>query len=544
VAPVVERADDGRARVAPARGDGGARHAALVGAGILLSRILGLVRQRVFARYFGIRSDAADAFNAAFKIPNLLQNLFGEGALSASFIPAYASLLADGDEVEAGRLAGAVFAVLAVVVSVIVLVGVAATPLLIDLIAAGFKGEKRELAILIVRVLFPGAGLLVLSARCLGILNSHRKFFLSYAAPVLWNAAMIATLLVFGWRSGESTLAVRLAWGSVVGSALQFLVQVPSVLSLARRLRVRWDTTSAHMREVIHNFVPAFVGRGVVQISAYVDNWIASWLPTGAVTGLTFAQTLTTLPVSLFGMAISAAELPAMSSVRGSVEEVAGMLRSRLDAGLRRIAYFIVPSAVAFLALGDVVAALLFQNGKFGRSGSEYVWGIIAGSAVGLLASTMGRLYSSTFYALRDTRTPLRFAVLRVLLTTALGLVFAFPLPRWLGIDRSWGAAGLTASAGIAGWLEFALLKRALDRRIGRTGLAASYTARLWAAAAVSAAAAWGVKLLVGVDRPLLDAPLILLAFGGVYLGLTAATIAESRVMTRQLLRRLGIGRR
>jgi len=243
-------------------------------------------------------------------------------------------------------------------------------------------------------------------------------------------------------------------------------------------------------------------------------------------------------------MAISAAELPAMSSVRGSVEEVAGHLRGRLDAGLRRIAFFIVPSAMAFLALGDVVTALLFENGKFGRAGSEYVWGIIAGSSIGLLASTMGRLYSSTFYALRDTRTPLRFAVLRVALTMALGLFFAFPVPRWLGIDQAWGAAGLTASAGIAGWLEFVLLRRALNARIGRTGLAMGYTARLWLAALIAALAAWGAKLGVGVDRPMLDAPIILAAFGLVYLGLTFALIAETRGMTAQLARRLGIGAR
>src|SRR5688572_29459453 len=164
----------------------------LVAAGIFLSRIAGLVRQRVFAHYFG-NSEAADAFGAAFRIPNLLQNLFGEGVLSASFIPVYARLLAEGDDEEAGRLAGAVVALLTLVTAVLVLAGVLATPWLIDLIAPGFEGEKRELTIRLVRVLFPGAGLLALSAWCLGVLNSHRRFFLSYISPVLWNVAMIGT---------------------------------------------------------------------------------------------------------------------------------------------------------------------------------------------------------------------------------------------------------------------------------------------------------------------------------------------------------------
>src|SRR5262249_49370187 len=156
-------------------------------------------------------------------------------------------------------------------------------------------------------------------------------------------------------------------------------------------------------------------------------------------------QTLYTLPVSLFGMAVSAAELPAMSSATGDEAQVAGYLRQRLDAGLRQIAFFIVPSAMAFLALGDVIAAGVFEGGKFDARYAVYVWGIVAGSAVGLLASTLGRLYSSTFYALRDTRTPLRFAVIRVALTTALGYLCALPLPRWLDIDPRWGVAGLTA---------------------------------------------------------------------------------------------------
>src|SRR5438105_9518634 len=200
--------------------------AVFVAAGILLSRLAGLVRLRIFAYYFGLQSDAADAFNAAFRIPNFLQNLFGEGALSASFIPVYASLLARGSKEEADQVAGAVGAILALVAAVLVLAGLVATPLLIGALAPGFVGEKRELTMHIVRVLFPGAGLLVLSAWCLGVLNSHHRFLLSYAAPVMWNAAMIATLILYG-HSPLPELAVILAWGSVVGSALQFVVQVP-----------------------------------------------------------------------------------------------------------------------------------------------------------------------------------------------------------------------------------------------------------------------------------------------------------------------------
>ncbi|HEY2082628.1 MAG TPA: murein biosynthesis integral membrane protein MurJ [Verrucomicrobiae bacterium] len=491
------------------------RHAFLVASGILISRIIGLVRQRIFGHYFGL-SDAADAFAAAFRVPNLLQNLFGEGVLSASFIPVYAGLLAKGDEEESGRVAGAVGAVLALVASILVLAGVLAAPYLIWVIAPGFHGEKRDLTIHLVRILFPGAGLLVFSAWCLGILNSHRRFFLSYTAPVIWNAAMIATLVIFG-GAHLNVLAVDLAWGSVIGSALQFGVQLPVVLRLTRKLRPRLDTRAPHVREVMRNFAPVFVSRGVVQLSGYVDQVIASLVGAGAVTALTFSQSINTLPVSLFAMAISAAELPAMSSALGDAAQVAAQLHTRLNLGLRRIAFFVVPSAVAFLALGDVITAALYQTGSFTHKDSIYVWAILAGSAVGLVASALGRLYSSTYYALRDPRTPLRYAVVRVLLTTALGYLCAIPLPQWLGIDTRWGMAGLTASAGVAGWVEFVLLRRTLNQRIGRTGLPTSLAARLWISATLAASAAWAVKLTVSHQGPILSAAAVLGVYGIVY---------------------------
>jgi len=207
---------------------------------VLCSRIVGLVRQRVIAHYFGLTTDAADAWAAGFKIPNLLQNLFGEGALSASFIPVYASLLPH-DRREADRVAGAVASLLALIVSAIVLVGVVTAPWLVTLIAPGFEGARRELTLSTVRILFPGAGLLVMSAWCLGVLNSHHRFLLSYAAPVMWNAAMILVLLMLGSHTTLPNLAVALAWASVVGSALQLVVQLPTVLRVAPDLRLGVD---------------------------------------------------------------------------------------------------------------------------------------------------------------------------------------------------------------------------------------------------------------------------------------------------------------
>jgi putative peptidoglycan lipid II flippase len=496
---------------------------------------MGLVRQRVFSHYFGL-SDDADAFTQALRIPNFLQNLFGEGVLSASFIPVYSSLMARNDDEEAGHVAGAIGAILALVTSLLVLAGVLLTRYLIDAIAPGFTGAKRELTIRLVRILFPGVGLLVLSAWCLGILNSHRRFFLSYTAPVIWNLAMIATLVWFGGHTGLDRLAVLLAWGSVVGSALMFLVQLPWVLLLVKRLRFTLSTASANVRAVIRNFWPVFISRGVVQLSAYIDGILSSLLPTSAVAGLANAQLLYTLPVSLFGMSVSAAELPAMSSAVGSGQEVSEHLRRRLNGGLRQIAFFIVPSAMAFLALGDVVAGAVLQTGRFTRANSVYVWAILAGSTIGLLAQTMGRLYSSTYYALRDTRTPLRYAIVRVALTTVLGFVCSIWLPGWIGLDARWGVVGLTASAGVAGWVEFFLLRRKLNLRIGSTGLARSLVAKLWMAAGIGASAAWIIKVLLPLHNPVAVAAFVLIPYGLIYFAITSAWgLEEARSLFSRL---------
>ena len=495
----------------------------MVAAGILLSRLTGLIRQRVFSHYFGLRTDAADAFSAAIRIPNFLQNLFGEGALSGSFIPVYAALVARGERKEADRVAGAILALLALVVSLLVLAGVFATPLIIDLIAPGFHGDKRELTITIVRVLFPGVGLLAISAWCLGILNSHHKFLLSYASSVMFNVAMIATLLIFGAGTALPRLAVILAWGSVAGSALQLIVQLPVVLRVAPDLRIAIDTASGHVRTIGRNFLPVLLSRGVNQLSAYIDQVFASWLAAGAVAGMQNAMTLYTLPVSLFGLSVSAAELPAMSGIVSGDPAAIEAVRLRLNTGLRRIAFFVVPSAMAFLALGDVIVGALFQTGRFDHGDSVYVWRILGGSAVGLLAATLGRLYSSTYYAFRDTRTPLRCAAVRVALTTVLGYACAIPLPRWLGIGPEWGVAGLTASAGMAGWVEMLLLRATLNKRIGDTGLPAGYVAQLWGSAVAAALLAWAIKLSMPPMNPIVTAVAVLGPYGVVFLGMTLA---------------------
>jgi putative peptidoglycan lipid II flippase len=506
-----------------------------VSVGIFTNKIFGVVRQSFIATYLGAGA-TADAFNAAIRIPNLLQTLFGDGALSASFIPVYVGLRTRGDEEEAGRVAGAVFAILALVVSILVLLGVLFTPQILPLIVWGFKGERRELAITYVRILFPGAGLFVLGAWCLGVLNSHRKFLLSYMAPVLWNVTMIAALIWYGPRESLASLARITAWASVIGAAAQFLVQLPFVLALVKQFHMSLDWRRPSVRTVLRNFAPVGVSRGVVQVSSYIDQLISSLLPEGMVSLLFYATTISYVPVALFGMSISAAELPEMASVVGEQAERARQLRERLNAGLRQIAFFVVPSAAAMLVAGDVMAAALFQHGRhFSRQDTIYTWSILAGSSVGLLASTMGRLYSSTYYALHDTRTPLRFAIVRVLLTTVLGVAMALGLPKLLHIDPHWGGAALTVSFGIAGWVEFTLLRRGMNQRIGDTGLPIPLAAKLWSCAALAAAAALGLKVAFRSMPAIPAAVIVLGGFGLVYLAAAILTkVPEARILVRR----------
>ncbi|MBR9989968.1 MAG: murein biosynthesis integral membrane protein MurJ, partial [Gemmatimonadetes bacterium] len=503
-------------------GPAGFSSAKLVAAGILLSRIAGLLRDIIFARYLG-NSAYASAFKGALRMPNVLQNLLGEGTLSASFIPVYSKLLEKGDTEAAGKLAGAIFALLLAVAGGLSLFGVIMAPVLVSIFLPGFSGEMREVTVSATRIIFPMTGILVLSAWALGILNSHRKFFVSYTAPVLWNAAMITVLLVYGTRLDERGLVIALAWGALVGGALQFLVQVPWIVRLQRGLRPRWDLKSHGASTVIRNAGPAIMGRGVVQLSGWVDMVLASALFSGAIAALTYAQTFYMLPVSLFGMSIAAAELPELSRAGGDEAEP---LRLRVSAGLRQMAVFVVPSVVGYIVLGDVIVGAMYERGAFTRADTILVYLILAGYSIGLLASTATRLYSSALYALNDTKTPAKIAMVRVVTSAILGGTFMMllePATLWgytfsLGpgvtvLGNPIGVAGLAAGTGIAAWLEWTLLRRALGRRIGDAS-AAGVLIRLLAAAVIAAVAARGLLYVLPPLHLIISLFVVMIPFG------------------------------
>lgn len=528
---------------APPQSDSGssppraAAYARLVAAGILLSRIAGLIRERIFAQYFGT-SLAADAFKAALRGPNVLQNLLGEGTLSASFIPVYSELLAEGKKEEAGRVAGAVFALLLAAAGLLSLIGIALAPVLVSVLSPGFEGERRELTISAIRIIFPMTGTLVLSAWALGILNSHRRFFLAYFAPVLWNAAMIATLLYFGPRQGQGELVTTLAWGAFIGGLLQFAIQVPRLLRLEPNLRVRWAPRIPAVRTVLRNAGPAIMGRGVVQLSGYLDLVLASLLAAGAFATITYASTIYLLPYSLFGMSIAAAELPELSRQRQAAKSV---LRERVSAGLRELIVYVIPSFVAFILLGDVLVAALYQTGEFERADTLLVWAVLAAYAIGLLASTSTRLYNSAFFALQDTKTPAKVATARVILAAAIGAGLMFLLQRVTVAGQPLGPVGIAIGAGVGAWLEWYVLRRSLGRQLeGAPGAGGGRVAKLLVSAVVAALIGRGVEWLLPPLHPIVVAVIVLIPFGVVYFGLARVLgVPEASVATDRVLRRI-----
>jgi len=524
--------------------------ALLVGLGILLSRIVGLVRERVMATYFGTGLHA-DVFAAGMRLPNVLQNLLGEGTLSASFIPAYSALLGQGRTREAGRVAGAAFGLLLAIAGAIALVGVLLAPLIVSVFTPGLTGQRRELLIAVVRITFPMTGVLVLSAWALGILNSHRHFFLPYFAPVLWNAAIIGAFVAFGSRLELDALVVAVAWGALLGGALQFAVQLPAVWRLDREIRIGGGAREPAFREAVRKAGPAIMGRGVVQISGYVDLWLASLLSVGAMGQMRYAQTLYMLPISLFAMSVAAAALPELARER---DAAVGALRERTAAAVRRVAFFVVPSFVAFIALGDVLVAGLYRAGEFGAADVRVVWLILAAYSLGLPASTTTRVYQSAFFALRDTVTPARAAIVRVVVAIAAGsaLMVQFEPVTALGVSIPAGALasydalglplgplGLAAGAAIGAWVEWALLKRALAVRVGGVGAGSGTLARMLAAALAAAAGAYAAGRFL-TSSYLIDAAIVAAVFGAIYLGVAAALgLEQSAALLSRLRRRL-----
>ena len=548
--------------MAPDRNDAsnrpGGRGSSAVAAGIALSRLSGLLRESLLRSVLAL-GPAADAFAAALRIPNLLQNLLGEGSLSASFIPVYSRLLGEGRDDEAGRVAGAVAGLLAALAGGLVVVSILAARPLAVLLAPGFEGRRLDLTVDLLRITTGGLGLLVLSAWCLGVLNSHGRFFLPYVAPVLWNAAQVMVLAVaaFGDWSPRGA-AIALAWGLVAGGALQFGVQAVAVWRLAPDLRPSFGRGNAAVADVRRRFGPAVLGRGVLQLSGYLDLVLASLLVTGAVAGLLSAQMLYALPVALFATSVAVAELPEMS-------RLASGLADRALAARRRTAFFVAFCTVAYLVLGESIVGALFGWGAFDADDTRAVALVLAAYSLGLPAVASSRIFQNTLYAVGDTSGPARIAAARVGLAAVVGIALMFPLDRiaahggalltldgvgWFGPlnagirtgspDPHLGAVGLALGSACAAWLELALLSRRCRRSVDGTSGPTAVMSRLAPATGAAVVVALGVRWATDGLPAIAAAPIGLAVAGCTYVLVASATgVDEADLVIGPLRRRL-----
>ena len=500
--------------------------ASQVAAGILSSRALGFVRTALYAHFLGV-GPHADVLQTAFRSPNLLQNLLGEGTISAGFIPVYSRMLAEGRREEAGRFAGAVLGLLIAAAAGVALLGVVFAEPIVAVLATGYltdagdpaaRIDRYPLAVTCVRILFPMTGLLVLSAWALGVLNSHRRFFVSYFAPVLWNVAILTGLVVAGYAvvgkpwsgeavgglsdEGRSRLLFAVCWAALVGGLLQFAVQLPFVFRQVRGFRLALSTRVEGVREALRASGPVLAGRGAYQLSAYLDLFLASWLAAGAPSSLQFAQVLYLLPVSLFGMSVAAAELPELARLGGGAAQDFGR---RLEASLRQMTFLTLPTLVGYLGFGWLVVGAIYRRGAFGATDQWLVYLVLGAYSLGLLATTMARLLQNSFYAVGETRTPAKVAGVRVVASSAVAVPAMLLLDRYsvtsaLGLAETpghtlyLGALGLALGSAVGGWVELALLRVALGRRLSAPPLpwrAVARFAGLAAGAAVPAAVLW-----------------------------------------------------
>lgn len=506
-----------------------------------MTRVLGYVRERVFAHYFGNDSIPADAFRAALRIPNTIRNLLSEGTLAGSFIPVYAALNERPDKTAARALAGTILGLLALASGVLALLGIAFAPAITSVIAQGFDEPRRQLTITLVRILFPMAGLMVISAWCLGILNTHRRFFLPYAAPALWNIAGIVAMLAAGtWFANRALpldaqlhrIALALAWGTVAGSVLQVAVQLPACWKLLHGIALRLALRPEGVLNVLVAWLPLVLGAGVAQVSGLVDTLLGSFTGPGGVSALGYAQLIQVLPISLFGVSVTAVSLPELSRdvVAGSGGGAGPneQLRARIAVGFRRIVFFVVPSSVACITLSREIVAALYQTGRFTAADTALVGNVLAAYGVGLLAQATVKLFASGFYAMRDTRTPVTIAALSLVVSTGL----AWLLMRWLG------APGIALGSSIGAFLSTVLHLRDLSRRIGGVLRGADWRAFgiTLVAGLLAGAAAVGVARLTGGVAPVPRGVAVLGIFGIVYATLTLALKHPDAVRTWQSL--------
>lgn len=469
-----------------------ARSAGIVSIAVMFSRVLGLVRETIFAKYFGA-GFLYDTFIVGFRIPNLLRDLFAEGALSAAFVKVFTDYQLKNSEKEAWRLASLVFNCLAVVLGVITILGILLSPLFVKLITYNYLGdpnhyypaEKAALATTLMQIMFPFILLVALAALAMGVLNTKGKFGIPASASTAFNIASIIFGLGFAfWLSGGSWdrstdkltipndaaqwAIIGMAIGTIVGGAAQFLIQLPSLWKVGFRFSLNLNFRDEGVRRVMRLMGPAIIGTGAIQVKVLVDTVVASGIDGGA-SWLSYAFRLMQFPIGVFGVAIGTAAIPTLS--RLASEENFTKFRSTLSDAIKLVFLLAIPSACGLVVLADPIISLIYQRGEFDAFDTNMTGWALAAYSLGLAGYAAIKVLSPAFYALDDAKTPMYISVASILVhvPASFGLM---QLLSNVGVSperpNGYGHAGVALATSIVATVNFAALVYFMRRRIAR----------------------------------------------------------------------------
>lgn len=420
-----------------------------------ISRILGFIRDIILAKLFGA-SGLSDAFFVAYRVPNLLRELFAEGAVSAGFVPVFTEYLRKHGKEDARRLAGVVFAFLFSVLLIICLLGILFAPFIASLIAPGFinNNEKFMLTIKLIRIMFPFLLFISLSALCMGVLNSLRSFFMPALAPAFFNLAIIASAIFLAPRFYIPILAIGI--GVTIGGAFQYGVQIIDLLRRDFNLRPIFSFSHPGLKRITLLVLPVVAAIAATQINVFISNIFATYLPEGSATYLYYGIRLVLLPIGIFGVAMSTAALPSMSehAVKGDIDG----LRETFSFSLRLVFFMSLPAMTGLMALSHPIVNLLFQRGEFTYEATKGTVYALNFYSLGLWAFVGSKVVRAPFYSMQDTKTPLKVAIISVAINILCSLILIWPLRH----------GGLALALSIATSINFIILLVFLRRRIGR----------------------------------------------------------------------------
>jgi len=431
-----------------------AKAAGIVSAATMVSRVFGLVRDMVIAAFFGA-SWMSDAFWVAFRIPNTLSRLLGEGSLTASFIPVFTEYLQKKTKDEALELAYNTFTLLSIILTFVSVLGIIFSPLIVGLIAPGFISEPRQfaLAVFLNRLMFPYIFVISLGALCMGILNSFRRFASPALSPVMLNISIIVAALTLRPFFAEPITA--LAIGVLIGGVLQLSLQWPFLRKSGVKLKVRFNFRHPGLKQIGLLMIPAMLGAGITTINVFVGTILASMLPGGSVTYLFYADRIVELPLGVFAIAIGTASLPSFSRhvAAGNIDE----LKASISFSLRLMLFLTVPATFALMALNLPIISVIFQRGAFDAQAAIYTGQALFFYGMGLWAFSVVRVFVATFYSLQDAKWPMRAAIISFVVNLLVSLALMYPMKH----------KGLALATSLAAIVNVIILGIVLKKKIG-----------------------------------------------------------------------------